>query len=118
MFQYLLLALLVTLICTFYVSIVGTKEIRDLKEKVSIKKYFKQMSDALDEFVGDGVAIAIKLLLVVFAIIFVVVNAILFLYILVGIVLGIFLSKKLQDIPSVKAFCNKMTIYVNRLFKR
>lgn len=103
------------LLFNFYVILFGKKDLTTLKEKISLKKYLKELDTALTEALGDVGATFTKLICILFCIVFVVVNAITFLLSAVSIVLGTYAAKKLYPLPIVSNYLNKIATYINRL---
>lgn len=115
----MLLTFAITLVVTFilntYILIFGKSDLQALKNKISIKKYLREIEDSLVAVVGDGWVTVLKLTLVAFTLISLFLNVLLCLVFVGAVLLGTFGAKKSYEIPSVSNVMNKVATYINRL---
>lgn len=98
-----------------YIIIFGKRNLEALKNKVSIKKYLKEIDDSLTSLMGKKYANFTKLILIILSVVFVVFNAVIFIECLVGVILGTFGAKKSYQIPIFNNYLNKILTHINRL---
>ena len=97
-----------------YKILFGSKDIEELKKKVSLKKYTKEINEAMVESVGKDNAKVLKLVLTAFIALSLLVNYILMIQLILAIILGSYGARKLYSIPAASNVLNKITIYIRK----
>ena len=110
-----IISFIVAFLLNLYLTIFGKKDLNRLKEKISIKKYIKEIEEALHEIFGKNGTKLFKGIIVLLSITFIIFNAFTFLICLMAIILGTYTAKKAWQISIVSNFLNKIATYINRL---
>ncbi len=110
-----LVVLVIALFFNWYTVLFGRKDLEQLKAKISIGKYLKEINEALESSLGRKGAAVTKVVLFLVAIAILVSNALLFLAGFVGLVIGTMLAKKSFKISAVSNVLNKIATYINRI---
>lgn len=99
----------------WYTILFGKKDLEQLKNKISIQKYLKEMNEALSTGIGEKEASLVKLVAIVLCVVIVICNAYAFLAVLVALIVGTFAAKKSYQVGAVSNLLNKMATYINRV---
>lgn len=110
-----LITFVITVLLNWYIILFGNKDLEQLKNKMSIQKYLREIEQSLVTEFGDKVTTWLKIGLIVLCIAIVIFNAFLFIGLLLGIILGTFLAKKSFKIGSLSNVLNKIATYINRV---
>jgi len=108
-------AFIVAMLFNFFIILFGKKDLEQLKAKMSIGKYMKEINDGLISGLGDTGATLIKLAIAIIVILFIIFNLIPTLLTLLVIAIGTFTAKKAYRIGAVSNILNKIATYINRL---
>lgn len=109
------LVFVVTLLLNWYIILFGKKDLEQLKNKISIGKYLKEIDESLVKEIGDKYTTLIKISLIVLSIVIVLTNAYLFLSGLVALILGTSVAKKSFKVGAIQNVLNKLATYINRV---
>lgn len=110
-----LVVLAATVAVNWYIILFGKKDLEQLKNKVSIKKYLAEIEDSIDKSFGKKITTIVKLALIAVSIVVIVANAFLFLVSIGAFVLGVFLAKKSYEFGPVANVLRRIAIYINRV---
>lgn len=117
--------MLITFIITFVGSVVlniyillwGKKSIEELRAKMSVGKFLKEINDTLVHETSEHFVFAMKTLGILLLLAIAIHNALLLLAALVGIALGVFVAKRCYENPASQNELNKLATYINRTMK-
>lgn len=104
-----------TLVFNWYVILFGRKDLEELKSKISLRKYLKQINESLESAIGARNATFVKIGVIVLSLVIVIAKAFFFVAGLAGLVLGTFVAKKLYQVGAVSNILNKLATYINRV---
>lgn len=110
-----LIALVICILLNFYILIFGKSDFDKFRNKLSIKKYIRELNKTLDESFDETTVLWGKLFLGFCSLILIIINLWFCLQILIAIPIGIYLSKVLIKVPKISNVINKFAVYISKL---